>query len=771
VRFEDEDNSGLALSSIVSTATMVLVALADRNACFCCSHFSESSEQQVLAQFTLETCATIHQMVLCGADMSQLVVASLEGQRLTVQLQFNARSINIVSEALSEGHTQQVTGACPALSQSIATCSKDGSVCLWDCDTGICSLRRTLRARLTAIQLLDNLNLLVVGSAVGIFRVLYLATGLPVLYRRRISAAPISQIKATCCGQRALVACLVGTTAVILRVLEHGHVSGVQELNLSSPVVSLEVLPTRAKDMNFYLMVSLSSSELVCLLVPKEASDLPLMERRMRIAAPLVSMACTAVSSENSLGHLHGLSVDHCVRSFDLPSDTNSWAMNKGRVARAVEQIELNVSTAGACFALHPSVQSKYSLVSSHSGSIWAIEFRAQGAKEQVHIGDVLRGGVGAVSFDASGRFALAGLADGSVVIFHAKGPTHLAASVALSKLEHGALMMDVDAEDDADEQVLSPSTAGPVAAGDQRNRHTALAASAEQSAALARLSALKKRLVSLLDQNKQAEENEQLPRMDLGINDALIKQLREGGRKRVAQLRQSLQRSCMAKAVEWHRIKNQCWEHMLRPCQAICGIRQHIVVYSYAIPECSKWAQKVQHTKFLLGVEALEWGSTGRRSNKASRIIAASDGDGESKDRKGEEELIGAPEEVQHNSAGLYTEWDLTTLNQRIIANILLVDKVQQKKEEFNKVFARVQKLRSAASDILMDQNQRLKDAVAELECMGLQNNDVLQPIEVRIPASNSVCVWYTKDRRASRFCLCAYAAYKYEDKNVVKM
>lgn len=706
---------------------MVLVALAERSTCFSCSHFSASAEQQVLAQVQLDMCSNIQQMVLCGPEHSHLVVAPLDGCLLQANLHCDGGNISVTSESVFEGHAQTISGACPAYGHgSVATCSSDGSLCMWDCTTGLCKHRRTFHAHLTVVSALPQLLLLALGSRCGVLRIVYMSSGLPVMDRKRVSTDPIAQLSATCFSETGVLACLVGGCVLLIRVTEMGAISSLQEISLSAPALSLAVVPASDRDAMIYVLACLSTSELVCTLHMKEEgeSDVPLLERRMRIAAPLLSMVCSTVKSGNSFGHVHGIALDHAVRCFDLPSDPNSWAVTKGRSSRPLEQIEVNTSLQDAHLAVHATRNNKCAVLGSRSGNVIMLEFRAQGAKHELQLGDVAKGGISAVAFDSSGTNVLCGTADGSVLFCTASG-IKAAPEAAEAKPDRCILASDMDKSDEPSEEVLS---LGQTLHTVQRtNSQDALKASAEQNFVVARLTALKQRLVGVIQQNDEAPEPEQVPRMSLGIHDALIASLREDGKQQVSTLRQSLQRICRAKAVEWERIKSQCWNNMLHPSQAISGIRKPVLVYSYAIPSNTKHTHRLQQIEFLLGVEAAEWGATGRRSKKSIRVIRAADADAEG---RGDEDLAAVDED---SLTGLYTEWDLSTFQRRLIAKIVLEGKVQQKKEEFNNEFARVQKLQAQAVDILMDQNQRLKDAVDELDCMGYNNTDVPQPVQVK--------------------------------------
>lgn len=734
LKFEDEESNGLAVSSIVTTTTMILVALAERSTCFSCSHFSASSEQQVLAQVQLNMCSNIKQMVMCGPDHSHLVVAPLDGCLLQANIRCDGANISIISEAVFEGHTQAVTGACPThLHGSVATCSSDGSLCVWDCATGLCKHRRTFHAHLTVISALPQLFLLALGSQCGVLRTVCMASGLPVMDRKRVSTEPVAQISATCFSKTGVLACLVGGCVLLVRVAEMGGISNLKEVSLSSPALSLAVVPPSDHDAMIYVLACLSTSELVCTLHMKEEgeSDAPLLERRMRIAAPLLSMVCSAVKSDNSLGHVHGIGLDHAVRCYDLPAEPNSWAVTKGRVSRPLEQMEVNASLQDARLAIHATRNHKCAVVGSGSGNVTMIEFRAQGAKQELQVGDVAKGGITAIVFDSIGTNVVCGTADGSVLFCTASGIT-AAPDAVEGNFDQCMLAPDMDKCDDSSETVLSSGQ--PLHIVQRANSQEALKASAEQNVVVAHLTALKQRLVGVIQQNDEAPEAEQVPRMSLGIHDALISSLREDGKQQVSFLRHSLQRTCRAKAVEWERVKSHCWDNMLHPSQAISGIRKPVLVYSYAIPSSNKSTIRLQRINFLLGVEEEEWRSTGRRSKKTTRVKRATDADTEG---RGDDDLAVVNED---NLTGLYTEWDLSTFQRRLIAKIVLEGKLQQKKEEFNAEFARVQKLQVAAVDILMDQNQRLKDAVDELDCMGYSCADVPQPVEVR-PLGSCCC------------------------------
>ena len=726
LKFEDEESNGLALSSIVATTTMVIVALAERSTCFSCSHFSASSEQQVLSQIQLDMCSNIQQMLLCGPEHSHLVVAPLDGCLLQAGLHCDGGNISVTSESLFEGHTQSITGACPACGHGVvATCSSDGSLCMWDCTTGLCKQRRTFHSHLTAVTELPQLFLLALGSRCGVLRMVYMSSGLLVLDHKRISTKAIAQISATCFSEKGILACLAGGCALLVRIAEQGAISSLQEVSLSAPALSVAVVPASDKSALIYVLASLSSSELVCTLHAKEESegDGQLVERRMRIAAPLVSMVCSAVKSGNSLAHVQGIGLDHTVRCYDLPVDQNSWAVNKGRVTRPLEQVEVNASLQDAHLAIHGARLHKCAVFGSKSGNVIMLECRAQGAKHELHLGDVATGGISAITFDNSGTNVLCGTADGSVLFCTASG-VKAAPDVAADNPDRFILASDMDKDDDLSEEVLPPGE--PLHTVQRANSKDALKASAEQNFVVARLTSLKRRLVEVIQQNDEAPEDEQLPRMSLGIHDALISRLREDGKQQVSTLRQSLLRLCRSKAVEWERIKCQCWSDMLQPSQAISGIRKPTLVYSYVIPSNPEGTHRLQQINFLLGVEAEEWLSTGRRSKKSTRVIRATDAE---IDGRGDEDLAAVDDD---NLTGLYSEWDLITFQRRLIAKIVLEGKLQQRKEEFNKEFARVQKLQVASVDILMDQNQRLKDAMHELDCMGYSNTDVPQPVEV---------------------------------------
>lgn len=731
MKFEDEERTGLAISSIVTTTEMVIVALAESSTCFCCSHFSASSEQQVLAQLQLDMCSNIKRMVICGLENSHLVVTPQDGCLILARMRSGGGSVSLASESLLEGHTQRVTSASPAPGRGcMATCSSDGSLCLWDCSTGICKHRRTFNAHLTVVSTVPNMYLLALGSQCGVLRIIHASSGLPVLHRKRVSKSPMEHISTTSFGKTGVLACLAGTCALLVRINESGAISKLQEVSLSAPALSVALVPAAANEAMLYMLASLATSELVCTLHLKEEdeTDVALLDRRIRTATPMLSMVCCSVRGANSLGHVYGIGLDHTLRCYDLPVDANSWTVTKGRPSRPLEQLEVGASLTSMHLAVHSTRLHTYAALGSASGNVIMAELRAPSARHEMQLGDAAQGGITAVAYDRAGSHVLCGTADGAVIFCNATG-IKASPETAELKPEKCVLASDMDRSDNASESVVEFGQ--PLRPVQRPNSQDALKASAEQNSVVARLTALKQRLVSLIQQNEEVPETEQVPRLSLAIHDALMASLRKEGEQQVAILRQSLQRKCRAKLVEWQRIKAQCWDNMLHPSQALTGVRKSILVYSYSIPEDTGCSQRLQQVNFLLGVEAAEWRSTGRRSKKSLRVFRAMDSQAEG---RGDEEGSGVEED---NVTGLYTEWDLSTFQRRLVTKMVIEGKLRQKKEEFNDKFAAVQKLQVAGIDVLMDQNQRLKDAVDELDCMGYKSNsaDIPKPVEVLTP------------------------------------
>lgn len=216
-----------------------------------------------------------------------------------------------------------------------------------------------------------------------------MSSGLPVMDRKRISTDPVAQIGATDFSTTGLLACLVGGYVKVVRVAEMGVIRSVQEVSLSAPALSVAVVPASDNDAMVYVLACLSTSELVCTVHVKEESDGDgtLLERRMRIAAPLVSMLCNTVKSGSSLGHVHGIGLDHAVRCYDLPADPSAWAVTKGRVSRPLEQMEVNTSLQAAHLTMHATRLHKHAVLASGSGNVMMLELRVQGAKHELQLG------------------------------------------------------------------------------------------------------------------------------------------------------------------------------------------------------------------------------------------------------------------------------------------------------------------------------------------------------------------------------------------------
>lgn len=665
----------------------------------------------------IDECASIQGMALGGPENDKLLISTAAGKQSLVYLTSSKQTGVAAFEVVSHSHTGEVTGSCPGIrSSDVVTCSVDGRVCVWDCTSQNYLYNRAFAAKFSAITSLRQLGVIIVGSHAGILRVVQGGPGLPVVCRSRVSDLPISYMVSAMDGATGILACSCGASIILSRVSHTGRLCGMKSLALSGVPTALTLAHPVS---GIQLLVSLEASELVC--VDAAVAMLPdgpcMPERRMRLPAPIATMCCLRSPSENSIGRICGVFVDHTLRYYDLTSDAAAWSTAKGRGMRAQDVLEVDGSVAGADIA---AAANDFIVVASPSGSVWRADLSSHGQTPVCsRIGDAAGGGVKTVSFNAAATMIVFGCEDGSVVFSMAGTQCSSEDLHAMKQItaDQTALTRDRDTADDVDEPVhmnKQPMEVLPIASSSN-----AMQASVEQSSIMFKLTALKERLQLLLQQNGQAPTSERVNPNDLAVHTGLAASLRQAGRRRVEELRRGLMRSFVHTKIACQRIRAECQTGMTMQQHTLRGIRLPTLIHSYPQRQQDSAHPSLKHMRFLQAVEAAEWRSTGR-SGTATAFTGQQPSSDQKTQQSSEEDMGPSLNDLLQGPSCLYSEWDLITVRRRIIALRVLEAKVMKHQLSFNVELEQVAKKRHNAEEALLEQNSRLNEAFAELQSMG---------------------------------------------------
>lgn len=720
LQLQQHDMPRSAITALAVTFHHLLVAQEGRQQLLLCTHFQVGRNQQVVMALRIDGHASVQRMSVGGPEHNKLLVSTDNGKQSIVYLTCSMESGIAATELLSESHTAAVTGSCPGICNSqVVTCSADGRVCIWDSSSQICTHSRVFAAEFSAITSLRQLGVLVIGSQAGVLRTVQGGPGLSVVCRSRVSDHPVSQLISTMDDGVGIVACVCGGTVLLSRVSLGGRLCDMTMLPLSGVPTALAFAHPLT---GLRLLIGLTTSELVCVDVTNSMMpDGPsLQERRMRLPAPIAAMSCLRSSSQNSIGRICAVFLDHMLRCCDLASDATAWTTAKGRSLRGQDVLEIDGSTVGAQLTLTASHGRDVVVVSSSCGSIWKADIGSREHKPVcVHIGNAAGGGVRTLSFNAVGSTLLAGCKDGSI-IFSAVGlpcsPEGVEDTDQITE-DQASLTKDLDMADDIDEAINLLKQPMQVLPASESS--TAMQTCVEQHSIMLKLATLKDHLHVLKQQNDQVPSSEQVSQNDFIIHTKLATSMRIAGKARIEKLRKKLLYKSVETRIIGQRISKQCQSGMALHQQTISGIRLPTVIHSYPQRKREISTGTLSHILFLQAVEATEWRSTGRQGMAVA--ITVQEASSEHATQQNSDEDSGpVTDNLLQGSSCLYSEWDQMTIRRRVTALRVIETQILHHQSAFNSKLQKFAQKRQNVEDLLHEQKQKVIEAAEELRSMG---------------------------------------------------
>jgi hypothetical protein len=730
----------LQLSAAVDCGTAVTALAANRDVLAAVAagsnvvHLWPHAGRCTPATVVLHAATFITAIAFGGPMHCDIVAVSEDGLLLTCPVHANPSSASPQPSdirVLSDTHAGRAAAAAATGRRGeVATVGADGSLRLWDAATATVAAKRTFSTSLTAVAASADTGLLAIGASSGLVRIVAIGgsgpSSIDVLSRVRVSRAPISTLAFAPPPPHtggALLAALSCDSVYTVALARTGGVRGVWKLPLAGAPLAAAFTRRFVSAGVIALMVSFLSAELQSVLVTVDGRLTGDAERRMKLAAPLASLACLPGPAD-TIGVATGVSTDRTVRSYELPAAGSGWGGSKGRVARATDTFTASGGPVRARTAVGP-VSTALAAHVFGSGAVLVA-----GVATALQLGDG-GGGGGLVdaAFDATARNLLLTAADGSIFTCEVLGAPGV--PVVTPPVPAVPCEVDMDTLDDEADDVYGEARIESVSAATLDVSLSAPASckalSMPQQELLGQFKLLRQRLQRVIDANVAGEPRARLPRGDLVADEALIAELQEERAHRVAAVRAAATRGVNAAAAAAARIRAECWDALAAPPRALCGARSpSVIVRSFPLLFHGRAEAAERQITFLRRVEQAEEHASGaNRSVAASRCVEV--------DAEGRPASDPAPASASEQL--LYSDWDLSTASRRAMNVRLLVAEARRTRAAFNAEFERAAAAKAATVEKVEELDKRLVEVGRELKAMGcLAQDEDLECLQVRM-------------------------------------
>ena len=455
------------------------------------------------------------------------------------------------------------------VSTKFITNGKDGSLALWDYQTGECLISSFFQSPITSVSFNPDDILAAVGFENGSVGILDLSSGskFKLIYLERLHAGAVISLKFGISGK--ILATVGKDNRLFLLRVSDFTLLGFKDIPFS--ILSLQWLVFAEQDRLFIT----SNHGQGAILTPPSPTYVPLpsllFEDNLKCAIIEMGIACVAVVPDAQQEKLiFGLALDKKLKRFE-------W--NPKGTIELKSQYDSH-SKFGKAMAL--SADNRLLATGGADGSIIIRRTDNLFALVKICPHNFVQGGVNSVCFSADSRYLLSAGADGGLFCWNLNIPARR------DNLNINHVHSIVSPALLAELRVINENELSAITFDEKRKQQADLFFSQEsqekQTLLKEEVTALKVLFRDLLTENETVPEFEKLPREAFVVDEKEVLRITEEGNKAAHQIYEEIKYENMGKEIVMQRIKQQCWDTMEVKGSHLASFRSQLLVPNFPI-------------------------------------------------------------------------------------------------------------------------------------------------------------------------------------------